>query len=109
MILVAHSSGFASLLALAGLQRGASTQPRPPRPTHRFALGLDAGRSETVAPADSCVSVRCTRGRIWITQDGDPRDVVLEPGDSYTADRGDRLLLHALRPSALEMQVGWNS
>lgn len=98
MILVARSSGFASLFSLT----------RPQRGTHRFALGLDAGTSETVAPADSRVSVRCTRGRIWITQDGDPRDVVLEPGDSYTADRADRMLLHALRPSALEMQVGWN-
>ena len=37
--------------------------------------------------------VECVSGTLWITQDGDPRDIVLAPGDSFTFDhRGDALI-----------------
>ena len=35
-------------------------------------------------------------GTAWITLDGDPRDVVLEPGDSYAFDRPGRAMVQAL-------------
>ncbi len=37
--------------------------------------------------------VECVTGVLWITQDGDPRDIVLEPGGTFTFDmRGDALI-----------------
>jgi hypothetical protein len=37
--------------------------------------------------------VECVSGALWVTQDGDPRDIVLNPGDSFAFDqRGDALI-----------------
>lgn len=44
------------------------------------------------------VELKCLRGNVWITHDGDPRDVVVSPGENYHADRGSRMLVHALEP-----------
>ncbi len=44
-------------------------------------------------PARVGRTVECLSGAIWITQDGDLRDIVLEPGDTFAFDRhGDALL-----------------
>ena len=75
-----------------------------PAVTHRFALQLDAGKCEAVPQAACCRLVRCTAGSVWITHDGDPKDVVLAPGESYSAPRPAAMLVHALRSSAVEMQ-----
>jgi hypothetical protein len=76
----------------------------PPVITHRFNLRLEGGVSEVVPQASACASVRCTAGSVWITHDGDPKDVVLGPGESYDAPRPAAMLLHALQPCAIEMQ-----
>ena len=41
--------------------------------------------------------IECTRGRIWITEDPSPVDVVLEPGESYEIRRGGGIVVQALR------------
>ena len=41
-------------------------------------------------------TVRALAGSIWITQDGDIRDVVLEAGDSLLLDRNGNVLLSPL-------------
>jgi hypothetical protein len=46
-------------------------------------------------------SIRCTRGSLWITQHGDPRDVVLAPGERFTIDRGGVAVVTPLADSAL--------
>ena len=39
-------------------------------------------------------------GRVWITIDGDPRDIVLEPGEGFKVDRDSVALISALHGNA---------
>ena len=43
--------------------------------------------------------VECLSGALWITQDGDSRDIVLAPGDSFSFDRVGDALISALDDS----------
>ena len=50
--------------------------------------------------------VHCRTGSVWITRDGDPKDVFLAAGQSYAATRAGRLNVHALQGDCgLEIQV----
>ena len=40
--------------------------------------------------------IDCLGGQLWITQDGDQRDVVLKPGESFVLDRPGTALVSAL-------------
>jgi len=43
--------------------------------------------------------VECLSGVIWVTQDGDLRDIILEPGDGFAFDRSEGVLISALKDS----------
>lgn len=47
------------------------------------------------------VEIGCESGVIWITQDNDPRDVVLNAGESFVSDRPGTVLVYALQPAVL--------
>ena len=47
--------------------------------------------------------IECTAGAVWLTHDGDCRDVVLEAGQSHMADRDSRLVIYALSSSAVRL------
>lgn len=47
--------------------------------------------------------LHCVEGVIWLTLDRDPRDIVLNPGQSFVVDRGGVTLLHAMAPSRLRL------
>lgn len=51
-------------------------------------------------PDASSARILCTSGCLWLTLDDDPRDVILHPGDSFTAGEARRALLYALEGSA---------
>jgi len=54
---------------------------------------------------DACGrTVRCLAGSLWITHDGDPKDVIVEAGESYHVASCERMIVHALRESALRMR-----
>ncbi|MDP3820354.1 MAG: DUF2917 domain-containing protein [Burkholderiales bacterium] len=40
-------------------------------------------------------------GRLWITMDGDLRDVVINAGEGFTVDRGSDVLLSAMSDAQL--------
>lgn len=75
-----------------------------PRVTRRFAIELGKGETTVFERVDDSVQVICARGSVWITHDGDCKDVILLPNESYRADREDPMHLFALQPSVLEIE-----
>jgi hypothetical protein len=62
------------------------------------ARSLAKGRIRHLA-AQAGRSVECLSGSIWITQDGDRRDIVLGPGEAFAFDRRTDALLSAFDDS----------
>ncbi len=48
-------------------------------------------------------SIVCEHGTVWVTQDGDPRDVILRAGESFTLDRDGPALVQAFEPGAISI------
>ena len=65
----------------------------PPRPT---ALARHVSLSLCDRAGDR---IECVGGVLWITQDGDPRDIVLQDGDAFDFDRAGDALLSAFADS----------
>jgi len=42
-------------------------------------------------------AITCCAGTVWITQEGDPRDIFLGAGESFTLDRAGLALIYALK------------
>lgn len=74
------------------------------QPAHqRYEIGLEA-RSLFEIPDAADVRIECRRGSLWLTLDNDPRDIVLEPGDSFVTGEHRRALLYALRPACIAVR-----
>ena len=56
---------------------------------------LVRGTTHAVRDPAGCV-VECVQGVLWITHDGDPKDIVLTAGQAYRAQRPSRMLVSAL-------------
>ena len=52
------------------------------------------------------LEIRALQGHLWITQDGDTRDVVLRPGQAYRPDRNARVLVAPLGPAQVLVASG---
>lgn len=48
-------------------------------------------------------AVVCHSGIVWVTQDGDARDVILRAGETFTLDSAGPALLQALEPGAISL------
>ncbi len=62
----------------------------------RASLGIEDGRGMRLA---------VTAGKVWLTQHGDPRDVVLGPGECFVIDRAGRTLVQALDEARLSLDA----
>ena len=73
----------------------------PAAPAFRGGL-LEARRSARprVAPGQT---IRCTSGVLWITYDGEQRDIVICAGESHVRDSRAPLAVHALQRAAYEV------
>lgn len=77
-----------------------------PRQAAAAQQAADAAETSTLRllPKDSTFVIEhpfgreigCLKGTLWITHDGDNKDIVLEAGGLYTADRDARMLVHAV-------------
>ena len=54
-------------------------------------------------PDAAGVRFTCHEGSVWITLDGDLRDIVLDPGDAFSSPEHRRALVYALAPSQVGM------
>lgn len=49
------------------------------------------------------ITIECLEGSVWVTLDGDARDVVLDAGQAFTVDRQQRALLQALEAALVRV------
>jgi hypothetical protein len=56
-------------------------------------------------PQEEAMRLACAAGELWITQDGDLRDIVLRAGEDFTTLPGRRVLVSALEDSVLEVRT----
>jgi Protein of unknown function (DUF2917) len=66
------------------------------------ALLLDRRQTVELIDAAGATAV-LDKGCLWITMDGDRRDIVLGAGESWTVERNGRTLLYAEAPSTLRI------
>lgn len=64
-------------------------------------VALAMSKSSLYRLQKSANRITCQFGSIWITQDNDLKDIVLESGDSFTHEGVGDVLLYALEPAAL--------
>jgi len=50
------------------------------------------------------VEIRCRKGAAWVTQEGDPRDHVLAPGEAIRFARAGRVLVSAVGACTCEIR-----
>ena len=50
-------------------------------------------------------TVTCVSGSVWLTMEGDARDVILEPGTSFVVDHDGLTLLAAQQPSVVQVSA----
>lgn len=75
--------------------------------TSRKHFDLNLERSALFNLPDAAgVNIVCHDGTVWITLDNDPRDYVLEAGDSFTNTEHKRALIYAMRPSSIAVTAG---
>ena len=79
-------------------------RPDAPRVRRRFAVQIAKGEHRTFERVDDSVLVVCASGSLWITHDGDPKDVIVGAGEQYRAAREDAMHLFALQPCVIEIQ-----
>jgi hypothetical protein len=93
-------AGFAPIAWLHTKMAGKTSRARPV--VYPTSTEMHFERSqirELLAPLG--VTVECASGQVWITMDHDPRDVLLEPGQTFTLDRDERTLIMALEKASV--------
>jgi hypothetical protein len=69
----------------------------------RPVIALEAGQLLTL---DDAAGTRIVSrlGTVWITEEGDPEDHIVGPGETRLIGRGGRTLLQAMQPAWIALQ-----
>ena len=51
------------------------------------------------------VELTCLTGQVWLTMEGDTRDITLSTGDQHTIERNGLTLVNAIEPSLVHVRV----
>jgi len=71
------------------------------------APALSLAKNQVLAlPSAEGACVTSDAGIVWITQDGDPRDIVLAPGETFCLERGTPTLVQAFAPARIRIAEG---
>lgn len=80
--------------------------PQRPRACTAAQAVLERGQTRWVARATPALRVTCLEGCLWLTYDGQPRDIILTAGQSHACDARGRLGIHALQPAQVLLANG---
>ncbi len=64
---------------------------------------LNKNQTLTIARPEH-TQIECFNGCVWVTQDGDPKDILLEAGQSLLLEQPARVLVHALESSQVSIR-----
>lgn len=67
-------------------------------------FSLDSSRGISLADAAGA-EVEVLTGRVWLTTDGDIRDIVLPPGDAHIIERDGLTIINAIEPSLVQVRA----
>jgi len=67
-------------------------------------IALEAHHAMSMTDAIG-VQVECRTGQVWLTMDGDSRDIFLAPGDAHSIKRNGLTLISAIEPSLVHVQL----
>ena len=67
------------------------------------AVRLGKGALHTIEDL-SGLQMACSEGSLWLTLDNDPRDIILEPGESFFTTEHRRGLVYAFKPSRFTLR-----
>ena len=73
----------------------------------RETVRVEPGHGVSLADAAG-VQVVCLQGRLWLTLEGDARDITLGAGDAHTIERNGLTLVTAFEPSRLSVRAQWD-
>ena len=65
---------------------------------------LHLAKRDLIRLSDAAHTVTCHAGSLWITQDGDSRDIVLEAGQCFTTEENTGTVVAALTPARLVIE-----
>lgn len=67
-------------------------------------IALDARRAMALHDAEGA-EVKVLGGHVWLTMDGDKRDIFVLGGDTYTIERNGLTLINAVEPSVVHVEA----
>ncbi len=105
-----HSLGFMpSTSPSVPTERPAAQQEKTLQVPSRIVTPADvvhlAAEEMSVIRTKRRVTITCSEGALWITEDRHPADVELQPGESFESTNAGRIIVQAFEPSSYRMTV----